>query len=128
MQGGEVIELVSDLGGGKTTFVRGLASGLGSQDQVHSPSFTLANQYQSGQLMIYHLDFYRLVEPGVMKDELQEILSDPTAIVVAEWPEVIQDVLPAKRVTVRIKPKSPSTREFTFTYPPELAHLIPNNT
>src|SRR6185312_5854101 len=67
LQGGEVIELISDLGGGKTTFVRGLAKGMGSQDTVRSPSFTLSNEYRSGKLTLYHFDFYRLEDPGIMR-------------------------------------------------------------
>src|ERR1700679_221405 len=85
LRGGEVIELASDLGGGKTTFVRGLAQGAGSGDTVSSPSFTLTNQYEAGDLTIYHFDFYRLLEAGIVRDELAEVLADPQAVVVVEW-------------------------------------------
>jgi tRNA threonylcarbamoyladenosine biosynthesis protein TsaE len=128
LRGGEVIELVSDLGGGKTTFVRGLANGLGSRDRVHSPSFTLANQYQADQLTLHHFDFYRLQEPGIMQRELAEILTEPAAIIVVEWPAIIDNILPAKRVTVQIATKSETTRQLIFSYPSELAYLIPQDT
>src|SRR5205807_2663685 len=91
LKGGEVIELVSDLGGGKTTFVKGLAKGLGSQDEVHSPSFTLSNEYRAGGLKIYHFDFYRLNEPGIMRQELAEAIADLSGVMVVEWPEIVED-------------------------------------
>jgi len=126
MRGGEVIELVSDLGGGKTAFVRGLANGMGSQDMVHSPSFTLANQYRTGELTLHHFDFYRLTDPGIMRNELAEVLSDPKAAVVIEWADIIADVLPAKRLTVKITSVSDNRRHLDFSYPSSLEYLIPN--
>jgi tRNA threonylcarbamoyladenosine biosynthesis protein TsaE len=124
MHGGEVIELMSDLGGGKTAFVRGLAVGLGSRDTVRSPSFTLGNQYKAGKLTLHHFDFYRLAEPGIMRDEVAEVLADPQASVVVEWADIIEDVLPIERLTVRIRATSETGRQFTFSYPDRLAYLI----
>jgi len=128
MRGGEVIELVSDLGGGKTAFVRGLANGLGSRDKVHSPSFTLSHQYRAGDRTLYHFDFHRLGEPGIMRDELAEILADPKAIVAVEWADIVEDILPAERLAIRIKATGETVREFTFEYPDSLGYLIPTNT
>ena len=68
--GGEVIELVGDVGAGKTTFVRGLAKGLGSTDHVSSPTFTVEQVY-TGRLTLYHYDFYRLPDAGVVKNQLK---------------------------------------------------------
>ncbi|HEY5442299.1 MAG TPA: tRNA (adenosine(37)-N6)-threonylcarbamoyltransferase complex ATPase subunit type 1 TsaE [Candidatus Saccharimonadales bacterium] len=128
MRGGEVIELVSDLGAGKTAFVRGLVAGLGSLDTVHSPSFTLSNQYRAKDLTLYHFDFYRLKEAGIMRDELAEVLADPKAVVAVEWPDIIEDVLPAQRLSITIKPTGINDREFTFSYPDNLSYLLPRNT
>ncbi|HVI60737.1 MAG TPA: tRNA (adenosine(37)-N6)-threonylcarbamoyltransferase complex ATPase subunit type 1 TsaE [Candidatus Saccharimonadales bacterium] len=127
LRGGEVIELVSDLGGGKTTFVRGLAAGLGSRDSVRSPSFTLSNLYRAKDLTLYHLDFYRLDEPGILRDELAEVLADPKAVVAVEWANIIEDVLPARRLTVTFRVTGDDERELTFKYPDDLDYLI-NNT
>ena len=124
LRGGETLELVSDLGGGKTTFVRGLANGIGSKDQVRSPSFTLGNEYRTGKLTLHHLDFYRLREAGIMRNELAEIVGDPLAVVVIEWGDVVNDVLPANRVTINIKTSGPSSRELIISYPDELEYLI----
>lgn len=125
LKGGEVIELVSDLGGGKTTFVRGLAAGMGSHDQVSSPTFTLSNEYAAGKLTLRHFDFYRLSEPGIMRNELSEVLADPAAVTVIEWAGIVEDVLPAERLTIRITVTGETSRRFTFEYPTELAYLIP---
>lgn len=130
MRGGEVIELVSDLGGGKTAFVRGLATGMGSKDIVRSPSFTLSNEYRAGGLTLYHFDFYRLNEPGIMRDELAEVLDDPKAVIAVEWADIVEDVLPDKRLTIHIKATGETRRQCTLSYPPKLSYIrpLPHNT
>lgn len=128
LKGGEVIELISDLGGGKTTFVRGLAQGMGSGDSVHSPSFTLSNEYAAGELVLHHLDFYRLQQPGIMREELAEMLGDPKAVVAVEWADIVEDVLPATRLTVRIRATGDTRREFSVQYPGSLKYLIQEET
>jgi len=124
LQGGEVVELVSDLGGGKTTFVRGLARGMGSHDHVASPTFTISREYHAAQLTLYHFDFYRLREPGIIAAELAEIVDDPKAVVAVEWSDIVQYVLPEKRLTVRLKTTGENSRELEFSYPDELAYLL----
>ena len=127
LRGGEVIELVSDLGGGKTTFVKGLAQGLGTHDLVRSPSFTLSNKYAAHKLSLYHFDFHRLNEPGIMRDELAEILVEPTNIVAVEWAEPVESILPTKRLVIRLKTTGDSSRIISFEYPETLNYLIPAN-
>ena len=124
LRGGEVVELVSDLGGGKTTFVKGLAKGIGSQDLVRSPSFTLSNQYIGKQLILHHFDFYRLDEPGIIRDELVEVLNDQLAVITVEWANIVEDVLPEDRLTIRFEPTSENKRRLTFEYPDSLKYLI----
>ncbi len=124
LRGGETIELVSDLGGGKTTLVRGLARGLGSKDLVASPSFTLSRQYQAGELTLYHFDFYRLSEPGIILNELAEILHDKQAVVVVEWGAIVENVLPRERLTVKLESSAELTRKLSFTYPQTLNYLM----
>jgi tRNA threonylcarbamoyladenosine biosynthesis protein TsaE len=127
LRGGEVIELVSDVGGGKTTFVRGLARGFGSQDVVGSPSFTLSREYNSGELTMYHFDFYRLSDPGIVANELAEVVGDSQAVVVVEWADIVENVLPPEHITITIKSTGESSREFTFSYPQRLAYAVPEN-
>lgn len=128
LRGGEVIELVSDLGGGKTVFVRGLAQGMGSTDPVSSPSFTLNNQYKAGKLTLHHFDLYRLPEPGLVKHELAEILQDTNVAVAIEWANTVHSILPSERLTIRIVPVTETARRFEFSCPDKLSYLFPANT
>lgn len=123
LRGGETIELISDIGGGKTTFARGLARGAGSKDAVHSPSFTLSNQYKTPDLTIHHFDFYRLLEPGIMREEIAEVLEDSEAVAVIEWGDIVEDVLPVDRITVRIVALSEFERNITIHVPKDRKYL-----
>ena len=100
----ELIELRSDLGGGKTTFVKGLAAGLGSKNIVTSPTFTLNQIYKAKKgAEIHHYDFYRLDNPGIMADQLAESLQNSKVITVVEWAHIVSDVLPKDRFSVEFK-------------------------
>lgn len=125
MQGGEIVELVSDLGGGKTAFVRGLARGIGSHDHVASPTFTISREYNAGELTLYHFDFYRLEEPGIMTAELAELIADPKAVLAVEWSDIVQEVLPDHRITVTITLTGETSRQIAIQYPTTLAYLMP---
>ncbi|MDB5181826.1 MAG: hydrolase [Candidatus Saccharibacteria bacterium] len=125
LRGGEVIVLVSDLGGGKTAFVRGLARGMGSTDHVASPTFTISREYKSGKLTLYHFDFYRLQEPGIVAAELEEFIHDPTAVVAIEWGAIVKDVLPEDKMVINITRTGETSRHLEVTYSEKLAYLIP---
>jgi tRNA threonylcarbamoyladenosine biosynthesis protein TsaE len=107
-----VIELVGDVGAGKTTFVRGLAEGLGIKDSVTSPSFTISKSYAcpNGRTLM-HYDFYRLNEPGLMLDELEESLKNENNIIVIEWSDSIKELLPKKHIIINIKYNDDDSRE-----------------
>lgn len=124
LRGGETIELVSDLGGGKTTFTRGLTRGAGSTDRVGSPTFTLSREYKAPKFTIAHFDFYRLGEAGIMGDELEELLGDPAYVAVIEWGDIVHDVLPKMRLTVQIEQTGDDTRLITMVYPEQLTYLV----
>ncbi|HET9721853.1 MAG TPA: tRNA (adenosine(37)-N6)-threonylcarbamoyltransferase complex ATPase subunit type 1 TsaE [Candidatus Saccharimonadales bacterium] len=126
LSGGEIIELRSDLGGGKTTFVRGLVRGAGSQDRVASPTFTFNKVYKAGKLTIYHFDFYRLDDPGILKEQLAETLDDKRNITLIEWADIVSDVLPNERLSIEFKPTatSPDEREITIYYSEPQAELV----
>lgn len=124
LRGGEVIELVSDLGGGKTTFTRGLVRGAGSSDVVSSPTFTVSKVYKSNSFEIHHFDFYRLADAGLAAHELADLLHDPAVVVVTEWSGVVEHILPNERVTISIMRKSDTTRELRITYPNTFKYLL----
>ena len=99
--GGECIELIGDVGAGKTTLTRAIAEGLGVDEDVQSPSFTISRQYPArDNLLLVHYDFYRLADPGIMAYELTETLEDPQIITVIEWAETVHSVLPDNRIQV----------------------------
>lgn len=110
-----VIELVGDVGAGKTTFVRGLAEGLGIKQEVTSPSFTISKVYAlpDGRSLV-HYDFYRLSNPGLMVDDLAENLNNQKNIVIIEWGEEVSDVLPEKHTKILIEYNDDNTREVTI--------------
>lgn len=115
LSGGEVIELIGDVGAGKTTFVKGLAVGLGIDEDVQSPSFTISRVYDTrGGLTLAHYDFYRLSDAGIMRDELSEAISDPTTVTVIEWADIVEGVLPADRITIKFEATSEDERTLTI--------------
>jgi tRNA threonylcarbamoyladenosine biosynthesis protein TsaE len=125
-KGGEVAELRSDLGGGKTTFVRGLAKGAGSQATVTSPTFTLSRIYQAKKFDIHHFDFYRLYDAGILADQLAESINNDHVVTVVEWADIVKDVLPVQRISIEFKPTAadPDERQIIINYPPEMQNFI----
>jgi len=84
---GTVFALSGDLGAGKTQLVKGLARGLGVTARVHSPTFTLVNEYGGGRLRLFHLDLYRLETRGQMVSAGLEEFLQPDGVTVIEWAE-----------------------------------------
>lgn len=123
LKGGEVIELISDLGGGKTTFVRGLARGIGSPDRVASPTFTISKVYKGTDMEIHHFDYYRLANAGLMEHELQELIGEKDVVIVIEWGDVVAHVLPAERLAVRLTRIGDESRELELEFPDSLRYL-----
>lgn len=116
MTGGEIVELVGDIGAGKTTLTKAIASGMGIVDDVGSPSYTLSQLYEAPHgLSLVHYDFYRLDDPGIMADELRETLADPRVTTVIEWGDIIAGVLPSDHLRVRITPTGETSRQLTLT-------------
>jgi len=126
LKGGEVIELVGDVGVGKTTFTKGLAQGLGITNTINSPSFMIMKSYLSpGGITLNHYDFYRLDDAGIMKSQIAESIGDSKAITVVEWAKGVTGILPKNRQIIEIKylPNSEG-REVTMGHP---AHSATQN-
>lgn len=102
LKGGEVLELIGDVGAGKTTFTKGLAQSIGIKDSIQSPTFTISRFYEGDKLNLVHYDFYRLSDPGIMQIELSESLEDENNIVVIEWAEGVSQILPEDRIRIEI--------------------------
>jgi tRNA threonylcarbamoyladenosine biosynthesis protein TsaE len=114
LKAGDVVLLSGDLGAGKTTFVRGLAQGLGiDPDQVSSPTFTLVHEYRGGRLALYHADLYRLDRTATEDLGLEEI-GVKDGILAIEWPDRLTHALPASR-TVRLETVGETARRISYS-------------
>lgn len=114
-QGGEVIELVGDIGAGKTALTKGIARGMGIDEDVQSPTFTLSRVYEGARgLRLVHYDFYRLNDAGIMSAELDESVREPHTVTVVEWAGIVAGVLPEDRLTINFVSPTESTREVTL--------------
>lgn len=110
-----VFELIGDVGTGKTTFTRGLAEGLQVSEPVTSPSFTISKRYafttkDNHPAELIHYDFYRLDDPGIMREELSEALGQPDSIVVVEWGGNVTDLLPVHKYRLELILNEDGTR------------------
>lgn len=125
LHGGETIELIGDVGAGKTTLTKGIALGLGVDEDVQSPSFTISRVYDGRDgLQLAHYDFYRLDNAGIMADELSEVVGDPQIVTVIEWAGIVEGVLPVDRLTLRIISPAEHVREVTVTTSGPRSHSI----
>lgn len=93
-EAGEVIALVGDLGAGKTTLTQGLMEGLGYDDEVTSPTFSLVQEYRGGRLEVFHFDFYRVEDEHELLDLGWDDYLDRNGLVIVEWPNLHPDLLP----------------------------------
>jgi tRNA threonylcarbamoyladenosine biosynthesis protein TsaE len=118
LSGGEILLLDGPLGAGKTVFVKGLASGLGiDPEEVTSPSFTLVNPYV-GRLLVFHIDLYRLDVGAAAANavDLEELLTDESAVVVIEWAERLGHYpLPANVWRIAISGDGESARRISIS-------------
>ena len=100
---GQIYTLTGDLGVGKTVFTQGVAAGLGITEPVNCPSFTFIQEYEDGRLPFYHFDVYRIGD----LEEMEEIGYDDyffgQGICLIEWAELIEEILPEKRIEVTIE-------------------------
>lgn len=103
VQPGDVVLLHGNLGAGKTHFAQGIAQGLGIEEVVRSPTFTLINEYEEGRIPLYHVDLYRLEGDADIASTGLEEYFDAGGVVVVEWPEKGVGWLPddALRVSLR---------------------------
>ena len=97
----DAVVLTGELGAGKTTFVQGVARGLGIEDQVSSPTFTLVKEYR-GILDIAHVDVYRLERVQDVVDLGLDELGDGEGVLLVEWGDAVEDLLPDDRLRVEL--------------------------
>lgn len=108
---GDVIALLGDLGVGKTVFTKGFAAGLGIQEDISSPTFTILQLYEEGRLPLYHFDVYRIGDPEEMMEVGWDDYIYGNGVCLIEWANLIEDLMEEipdgklKRVTIEKNPK-----------------------
>ena len=100
---GQVYALVGDLGVGKTVFTKGFAEGLGIEEPVNSPTFTILQIYEEGRLPLYHFDVYRIEEPEEMEEIGLDEYIDGDGVSLIEWAGRIEELLPEDVIVVFIE-------------------------
>lgn len=110
-----IIGLYGDLGGGKTTFIKGIAFGLGIKKSITSPTFTLLKQYKTPKVELFHFDFYRLKNTDdAFGIGLEEYLKKPGSVSVIEWADRVGDLLPKEKLVIEFDFISQNQRKLTF--------------
>ena len=100
---GQVFTLTGDLGVGKTVFTQGLAKGLGIEEAVNSPTFTIVQIYEGGRLPFYHFDVYRIGDIEEMDEVGFEDYAMGDGVSLIEWANLIEEILPEKRTDILIE-------------------------
>lgn len=111
---GDMIVLSGDLGAGKTTFTQGLAVGLGIAEQVTSPTFLLMKEYLGGRFPLMHMDIYRLEKIQEVIDLGYDEFLDPSYVVVVEWGDRVEPLLPQDHLDVEIRLVEDDVRRITI--------------
>lgn len=100
---GQVFTLIGDLGVGKTVFTQGMAKGLGIEEAVNSPTFTIVQEYEDGRIPFYHFDVYRIGDV----EEMDEIGFDDyvygEGVCLIEWANLIEEILPEHYICIQIE-------------------------
>jgi tRNA threonylcarbamoyladenosine biosynthesis protein TsaE len=103
LRGGDVVAFTGDLGAGKTAFVSGMAQGLGIDERVTSPTFTIVNEYEGGRLPLFHFDMYRLGSADELFDIGWEDYLARGGVCAVEWTENVAEAIEPDAVRVSIR-------------------------
>ncbi|HEX9298963.1 MAG TPA: tRNA (adenosine(37)-N6)-threonylcarbamoyltransferase complex ATPase subunit type 1 TsaE [Actinomycetota bacterium] len=104
----DVVVLTGELGAGKTTLVGGIARGLGADEHVASPTFTLVREYVSGRIPVAHVDVFRLDRVQDVVDLALDELEDGDCVLIVEWGDAIDELLPDDRLRVELTSEDPA--------------------
>ena len=102
-QPGDVYTLVGDLGVGKTVFTQGIAQGLGIEEPICSPTFTIVQVYDDGRMPFYHFDVYRIGDITEMDEIGYEDYIYGEGVSLIEWANLIEEILPKERIEIQIE-------------------------
>ena len=121
-EAGTIVLLHGDLGVGKTVFTKGFAAGLGVEEPVNSPTFTIIQIYESGRLPLYHFDVYRIADVEEMDEIGYEDYFFGDGVCLIEWADLIQEILPPDVIAIEIEinlEKGFDYRKITISDPEE---------
>lgn len=99
---GQVYCLIGDLGAGKTLFTQGFAKGIGIDESVNSPTFTIVQEYEQGRLPFYHFDVYRISDPDEMYEIGYEEYFYGQGVCLVEWANLIEELIPEGAIVIQI--------------------------
>ncbi|MCL5970890.1 MAG: tRNA (adenosine(37)-N6)-threonylcarbamoyltransferase complex ATPase subunit type 1 TsaE [Patescibacteria group bacterium] len=114
---GDFLAFYGNLGSGKTTFIQGLAKGLGIKRRIISPTFIIVRHYKLEKGNFYHVDLYRAqTKNDLLSVGLGEVIEDENNIVALEWAEKMKELLPKKRIELHFKYMDENKREIIIKY------------
>ncbi len=109
-----IIGLEGDLGSGKTTFIQGMAKGLGIKDKITSPTFVIMKRYFFRKRCFYHIDCYRIKAKDLLELDFREIISRANNIIVIEWAERVKELLPQNIIWMKFEHINKDKRKMTL--------------
>ena len=112
LKAGDIVELLGDLGSGKTFFVKALCRALSCMHPATSPSFVLKNEYKC-KFRVLHFDFYRVHDKELIAEELKEDLDKMNGVILVEWAEPVRNVLPKNRYMIKFDIIGENSRRLT---------------
>lgn len=116
MGNGHIFAFYGKMGAGKTTFIKSICEEMGVEDTINSPTFAIVNEYEDGEMnTIYHFDFYRIKSLAEVYNMGYEEYLYSDAICFMEWPELVEELLPADCIRVDIEENEDGTRTVTIT-------------
>lgn len=110
LKAGDILSLNGDLGAGKTYLTKGIAKGLGIEDYITSPTFTILNEYE-GRIPLYHFDVYRINDVEEMYEIGFEEYLYGNGVCVIEWGSMVEEILPKNAINIKIKNLGEFSRE-----------------
>lgn len=124
LDGGLVLYLHGPLGAGKTSFARALLTALGVGERIKSPTYSLVEGYVAGGRPAWHLDLYRIADPGELEWLGLDALADPAAVVLVEWPERGMGALPAADLELHLDYAAPGRHAALRTFSERGSQLL----
>lgn len=100
---GEIYRLEGDLGVGKTVFTQGFAKGLGIEEPINSPTFTIVQEYNEGRIPLYHFDVYRIADVDEMDEIGYEEYFFSDGVCLIEWASLVEEIMPEDAIYISIK-------------------------